>query len=360
MPLTVDQDLYLDDGLDTAPADTDEPETLRFLDLQAMLEAPLPPIDWDIDPLFEAGTVNLIVADSYVGKSLFALEMLLCIRKGEPFLGYETKRRIVSYIDLENSVHEVNRRLRKLGLAAADTDGLYYSKDRLNLASPAGLDILRATIVKHGLEVVVVDSFRRCALGVNENDSAAVALFFDPLTGLRDELGVTLIILHHSRKENELAPTDSHQMVRGSGDFRGAVDGLLYLRRQKNDKHRFLLEQDKIRSGLPIDPLLVYRENSAGRVRHINDGPAKADTTTAAQMMLGTILEALRGEKESTLTRTALSLRLGVTTNNGTFLRAIHLGRESGQLATSQEAPRKPMEIGLGPDSFEPPGVLAC
>ncbi len=164
---------------------------LQPLPLAEMLAGPLPPIEWHCDPLIERRTVGALVADGYAGKSLLALDLVLALRTGSPFLGFDTSKTRCGYIDLENSEREVNRRLRKLGLAADDVDGLVYIKERVDLGDAAGVARLRSTIEAESLELVVLDSFRRLAPRVDENDSSAIAGFFAPLLALRDELGTT-------------------------------------------------------------------------------------------------------------------------------------------------------------------------
>jgi hypothetical protein len=331
-------------------------DTLKPLPLADMLAEPLPPIDWLCKPLIERGTVGVIAGDGYVGKSLLALDLLLALRRGVPFLGFETTPARVGYIDAENGEREVNRRLRKLGLTADDLNGLFYSKDRLSLGTPAGVAQLRATIEAEQLDVVVLDSIRRLAPNLEENDSAAVAWFFDPLLALRDELGTTILPIHHTRKENQAKPSDAGQMIRGSSDFRNAADLVLFVRAKRGDKHRLIVEQDKIRSGIRLDPFVVYRDNRGdGTVRHVYEGPADAGLLGADHATLQNIIRELEKEPGSTLTRTQLALRIGTDPKNSSYSRALAIGWETDQLSRAREATNKPVIVGLGPASFQAP-----
>src|SRR5207237_91158 len=75
--------------------------------------------------------------------------------------------------------------------------------------------------------VVVVDTFARCAVGVNENDATEVGVWLDAVRELQEELHVDVLALHHARRQQGKAQTGE----RGSTAFIGAVDTAVRLKR---------------------------------------------------------------------------------------------------------------------------------
>ena len=121
-------------------------------------------------------------------------------------------------------------------------------------------------------------------------------------------------------------------MVRGSGDLVASVDSLLYLR--SKEAGTFTLEHAKARRGMPHEPILVRIEGDGEAIRLVNEGAvAKADDRVEA--MLAGIVAALR-EEGAPLGRPTLAVRIGTSTNNGTFSRALKLGWQRGVLAKTE------------------------
>src|SRR5205823_789977 len=127
-------------------------------------------------------------------------------------------------------------RLRQRGLTSDDHAGLaYYHFPRVELTSAAGCLWLQRTIEERELALVVLDSFRRIAPGVDENDSAKVSAFFTPLRRITVETGCAILVLHHPKKRQADGPTEAGELVRGSGDFSAAVDATLFARPKPPD-----------------------------------------------------------------------------------------------------------------------------
>jgi hypothetical protein len=48
--------------------------------------------------------------------------------------------------------------------------------------------------------MVVIDTFARSAVGLNENDATEVGLWIDAVSVLKDQMGVDIVALHHAQK----------------------------------------------------------------------------------------------------------------------------------------------------------------
>jgi hypothetical protein len=320
----------------------EEPETtaiaLPVLDLPELLSGPMPEVDWLWGSWLARGDLALLVGDPGVGKSLLALCLADAVRRGASFLDERCARGRVGVVDLENPLAEVHKRLRQVGVTSDNVAGLaYVHGEPVNLMSPIGLAQLRGMIEEHELDLVVIDSLRRAAPGLDENDSAEVAQVFSPLRQLTATSGRVIVVIHHARKKIGDNPTDAGQMVRGSGDLVASVDVLLYARAKEAGK--FTLEHGKARRGFPHPSILVAIENESddptSPVRLVNEGEV-AMAEDKVEAMLARITRAL-ADDGGPLERAVLALRVETSPKDRSFARALSLGKQREQLASNDE-----------------------
>src|SRR5439155_19836471 len=123
------------------------------------------------------------------------------IRPGGDFLGEPCERGRVVLFDLENPLSEAHKRMRRIGLSAEEHDGIcYFHSPALDIGSPAGLTSFTEAIERHEIDVAIIDSLRRAAPSLDENDAAAASRVLSPLRVLSAESGRTILLVHHSRK----------------------------------------------------------------------------------------------------------------------------------------------------------------
>lgn len=334
-----------------AQAEQEPPTALEPLDLAALLAGPVPETPWRWRGWLARGDLALVVADPKVGKSLFMLGLAAAMRLGHPFLGAPCEQGRVGLFDFENPREEAHKRLRYAGLSAEEHAGLaYFHLPALNLATAEGQATLVETIERLELELVVIDSLRRAAPGLEENDSAAVSAVLSPLRTLSAGSGRSIVVVHHARKRIGDNPTEAGQMVRGSSDLVASVDALFYLRAK--DPGSFTLEQGATRRAVPHEPILVRIEvdEEAERLELVNEGPvALADDKLEA--MLARVFAALN-EDGGALERPVLAVRVGSDTKDRTFQRALALGWQRGQLAKSERRVGEPTVYSLSEDGY--------
>ena len=110
-------------------------DTLNTYPLQELYKQPIEPIPWVVEDLLAPG-LYFLGGSPKVGKSWLALQLCLAVCRGEPFLGFETRRNEVLYISLEDGP-------RRLHIRAL----------RLTEEAPAGLYLCtHAHLIGHGLE----------------------------------------------------------------------------------------------------------------------------------------------------------------------------------------------------------------
>lgn len=211
-------------------------DKLNTYTLQELYKQPIEPIPWVVEDLLAPG-LYFLGGSPKVGKSWLALQLCLAVCRGEPFLGFKTKRNEVLYISLEDG----SRRLHIRAL-------------RMTEKAPAGLHLCsHAHLIGHGLEqqldqtltdhpnirLVIIDTLQkvRAVAGANAsygNDYQDAAA----LKALADRCNVCLLVIHHLRK---MPDEDPFNRLSGTNGLTGAADGTIILIRQKRQEGTALL-----------------------------------------------------------------------------------------------------------------------
>ena len=141
---------------------------------------------------------------------------------------------------------------------------------------------------------------------LDENSANEVSGLLSYLRSLQRELGVALILVHHTRK-NTVAGLQAGQGLRGSGDFHAWSDSSLYLKRVRDD----LVLTVEHRAANAPKPMGLRLVSNGDRDAHLVrvDG-AQGSASTEGESLESRVLEALKDAHDTT--RSALRERLSV------------------------------------------------
>ena len=116
--------------------------------------------------------------------------------------------------------------------------------------------------------LIVFDTLSRCLAGADENNQKDMSAAVGVCDRLRQQLGCTVLLLHHTTKEG--------QTERGSSVLKGAVDTLLRI--PDTSDRRSMLTCDKQKDAEPFDSIGLFREDvTLGAERDVYTGePAKS------------------------------------------------------------------------------------
>jgi len=193
------------------------------------------------------GSVTMIYAPPAQFKSLISAGMAFAVSNGIDFLGMNTKRTPVLYLDGENSqgimkeraeqIHKGFRLKRnKFPLYFLQGGLLMDSKKNINLSYLVEIEEL---IKKQKIKVIIFDTLHRFCLYDENSSDDLNKLYTEVFKPLADKLGVAVVFLHHSTKSGG---------YRGSGDFLGMVD-VSYKVERKGKSGEFKIVNEKCRSG---------------------------------------------------------------------------------------------------------------
>ena len=201
------------------------------------------------------GEVTVLFAPTNVGKSVLALQIADAISQGKSEYGFEselTRGESVAYVDLENtdcqfagrySGHQFSDNLKILEVPT----GVEYTTEQL-------LTYLKNFISAEKSKVIVFDNISFMGNLQSANEAMAI---IKALRELRDELGITILVVAHTNKKDNKPMTIND--LAGSAKVGNLIDAAFALGRVVGDTGLRYIKQLKARSGEKIyeDPVMV-------------------------------------------------------------------------------------------------------
>lgn len=177
-----------------------------------------------IDGLLPVGTYLLAGAPK-IGKSFLVLQMAYQVSMGAPFLGFSSRQGTVLYLALEDTCERLQKRLAQM--TEQDSEHLILSvfSETLNEGLTERLSDFWSEHTDTVL--IIIDTLQR--VRSRTPDGGSYAADYDTLARLKefsDTFGVTVLIVHHTRKEGA---EDVFNMISGTNGLMGAADGALLL-----------------------------------------------------------------------------------------------------------------------------------
>ena len=254
--------------------------TLR--DQLTVFEA-MPEPKYLIENLIIEKSINIIAAPSNVGKTLLATELYLLFENGGELFHMKVEKRKALYLDLELQSTMFFYRLKKQSKTNGG-ENLYYSDQQIDISVDEQLEGFINSLKQNNIEVIIVDSYSQLTVGSEENSNSQQAIILSQLFKIKNA-GITLILLHHTRKEatnNNL----SINSLRGGSVIASGADTILMLTRSGK-----VLNLKQIKDRLQpieswLDVYFEFTENQEGilKPKELNQDQ-NIDTTLSAQII---------------------------------------------------------------------------
>lgn len=160
-----------------------------------------------------------------IGKSWLALFLAHKVSLGEPLWEFKTTQSEVVYISLEDTEERIQARLAKI--SGGETGKIWIATE----AELIGLGFeeqITNLITEHpSVRLIIVDTFQRIRqLEAKQYSYAGDYGVINCIKSLADRFGVTILLVHHTRKAGA---ADPFAMVSGTTGLTGGVDGLIVL-----------------------------------------------------------------------------------------------------------------------------------
>jgi|GEM_PF-1826718 len=193
-------------------------------------------VEWLVGRLLPKDSITLVFGKGGIGKTWLMLQIARCIGNGKSWLGFETTKTPVIFIDFENPLAVLNSRTQILG----DGENVFFWRAHNDNLKAPKLDSNEWVQYKHLPKgsVLVFDTLR-ASQSKDENASNDMSLIMGRLKELRD-LGFTIVLLHHTPKNSDKAPKGSTAIV----DLADHILGLTRVKKKQNGKEE-VIEDDE-------------------------------------------------------------------------------------------------------------------
>lgn len=215
-----------------------------------------PPDRFIVDRLIVKNGINLITGNASVGKTWVTLEFAIKISQGLPVFGkYEVKEsKRVLVVNEEDDAASLQDRIKLMTDKRAIPIFLHVQSG-IRLDDEEIVRQLLDQSVLNGIEVIVLDNLQQLHT-LNENASDQMQKIVNQIKKFTKN-GITVILIHHHRKEYDKSPSDAGSMVRGSSAIHGCLHSHLGLRLIPDPiDHKIEIEQTKNKAGRRITELM--------------------------------------------------------------------------------------------------------
>lgn len=207
--------------------------------------------------LVHRGDKVMLGAESKAGKTWFLLQAALCISSGTPFLGHQTTRGVVLYVNFELKRWSFDKRVRQVAESLGLLDGMGRWKagappDMLawHLRGVQGgydienlIEVARERLKRMGLELaaIVIDPLYKSYGGRAENDAGDMAEVLQAIERFGHELNAAVFIASHFAK-GDSAGKSQIDRISGSGVIARDPDSIVTLSRFKDEDNCYTFE----------------------------------------------------------------------------------------------------------------------
>lgn len=270
-----------------------------------------------IESLCPEGHMTVMYADGGIGKSLLAIAIAQAVATGTPFLGYETKKKPVLYLDWELHQAPHLRRAYKIARGVGDTKpaaDFYYLNPPKTIKGL--IPDLKKMISEQGFGLLIIDSVGAAA-GMNAESAQDVVELFQEL----NSLGVTILAIDHQSKIQE-GQNYKNKTIYGSVYKYNLARSVFQLCKQPSldaDVIRLVIKPTKNNFGCMVDPFGVAISFD-GTVIYIESDSVELDFCTNSKEKIIQYLKE-NGPKTKAEIAKDLNIRIGTVGNALTALK---------------------------------------
>lgn len=193
--------------------------------------------DWLVEDIMFCGDVGMTYGASGSGKSFLMVHMGLCIARGVPFLGKDTRKGAVLYQAGEGGKGLVKRlkAYRQENRCMGEDLPFVLLPERVDLFSPEGNAeafiqecLAWQACLPEPLRAIVIDTFSTASPGANENSSEDMSRMLLAGERLNKATGAAVFYVHHKNAAGD--------RERGHTSLRANIDTAIEVIREKDEQ----------------------------------------------------------------------------------------------------------------------------
>lgn len=215
-----------------------------------------PPPEIIADVLYQGGKL-MMSAPSKARKTYLLAALAICVSAGRPWLGLETAKGNVLYLNFELQEFAFRDRIRAICLAygVEIPESLHVWNLR---GTRANLPRIRKKLVKfcqdHAITLIIFDPIYKLLDGLSENDAGEIAGLLNDVEAIAHETSAAVAWAHHFAKGSAMAK-ESIDRASGSGVWARDPDAVMTL--TPNSADDCLGVECHLRNFKPIEPFAI-------------------------------------------------------------------------------------------------------
>lgn len=231
------EQLDLDEELDKRLQQIYDPSYLHTTSMPELYEKVYqsnPPI---IEGLLYPGTYIFAGAPK-LGKSFLALQLAYHVSTGAALWGFTVRKCTVLYLALEDDEPRLQHRMARLFGTDVSPD-LHTSILAKKLGDGLQEQLRRFTQEHPDTKLIIIDTLQKV---LDASDSYSYSRDYQNVGNLKkvaEELGICLLLVHHTRKQQA---DDRFDMISGTNGVFGAADGGMVLEKERRTGNTAILE----------------------------------------------------------------------------------------------------------------------
>lgn len=212
---------------------------------------PRAPVRYVIDAILPEASLSMLYGAPGSLKSMLALDMLVCIAAGKPWLspsqngegqGMATEQSAVLFVDFDSGKRIVMERMEAIarGHGITNPAGLPFYAESMELPwllapERSSVEAFARDMRAQKVRACVIDNFGVITGGVDEN-SSEMATVMGNLRWLAESTGAAVVVIHHPRKGDTKGNSNAGDSLRGHGSILAALDLALLVEREQGSR----------------------------------------------------------------------------------------------------------------------------
>ncbi len=245
---------------------------IHSISAKDLLKEYIAPLEYLIDKIIPTIGLAMLGAPSKYYKSYMCIDMALCVAEGMKFLGFDTKKSGVLYMDLESTKRRPKTRLEQILNGAECPDNLHIiTAEQMVGRIGEGLENQIEWQLQEFPDIgfVIIDVLKKVRPTQKRGQSDYDRDYEDlgKLKEFADSRNICILVIHHTRKMKD--PDDPFNELAGSAGVMGVLDAALVISKQKRedkDAKLYITGRDMPEQVLAIEWLKNCWHRAAGKL----------------------------------------------------------------------------------------------
>lgn len=245
---------------------------IAVIDGETLMDMRINPISFCIDSLLPQG-VSLLCGAPKIGKSWLVLDWCVRIAKGEEVWNFKTTKGTTLYLCLEDNLSRIQQRLNEI--TDEVPNNVFFATSSCSLSDGLAEQIESFVAEHKDTVLVVIDTFQMIRSKNKDTTYANDYQEIEELKRLADNLKISLLLVHHLRKQGDNDPLNK---ISGTTGISGAVDTTFILDKSKRSQNNATM----ICTGRDIE----YRELELNFLKDNHMWNLVSDSVESPEMLL--------------------------------------------------------------------------